>query len=259
MTEITKAANDYGSGALNGLRDKVVLITGSGSGLGEATAHAFVRQGAKVAVLDVNAAAAQRVKQALGVCDTGSMAIACDVSDAAEAGKSVEAVINRFGRLDVLVNNAAIDYTSPVREMTIEQWQKVIAVNLTGPFVLAKAALPHLARSRGHIVNVASIAATRAWANASAYHASKWGLVGFSRALGVECRADGVRVTTLLPGGMRTHFFDRFLEQGIPMPDEANLQDPSSVAEVIVFSVALPRNSALQEVIVTPMTETSWP
>jgi short-subunit dehydrogenase len=111
----------------------------------------------------------------------------------------------------------------------------------------------------GHIVKIASTASTRAWANAAAYHASKWGLVGFGRALGVEGRPDNIRVTTIIPGGMRTHFFDRFVDQGIPMPDERNLQDPANVAEVIVFAVRMPVQSALQEVIVTPLTETSWP
>ena len=82
----------------------------------------------------------------------------------------------------------------------------------------------------GHIINVASTAATRAWANASAYHASKWGLLGLGRGLGVEGRADNIRVTTIIAGGMRTHFFDRFAELGIPMPDASNLQDPANVA-----------------------------
>lgn len=96
---------------------------------------------------------------------------------------------------------------------------QVIAVNLRGPFVMAKDAMQMMKQQHsGHIINIASTVATRAWANASAYHASKWGLVGFSRGLGVEGRVDGIRVTTIIPGGMRTHFFDRFAEQGIPMP-----------------------------------------
>ena len=111
----------------------------------------------------------------------------------------------------------------------------------------------------GHIINIASTAATRAWANASAYHASKWGQLGFSRGLGVEGRSDAIRVTTIIPGGMRTHFFDRFVGQGIPMPEERNLQEPANVADVIVFAAQVPPESALQEVIITPLTETSWP
>jgi NAD(P)-dependent dehydrogenase (short-subunit alcohol dehydrogenase family) len=144
--------------------------------------------------------------------------------------------------------------------MTVAQWDQVIGVNLRGPFLVAKAALPIMRRQGGgHIFNIASTAATRAWANAAAYHASKWGLVGFGRGLGVEGRADHVRVTTVIPGGMRTHFFDRFVEQGIPLPDEANLQDPANVASVIVFAAMLPPESNIPEVMVMPLTETSWP
>ncbi len=136
----------------------------------------------------------------------------------------------------------------------------MISVNLRGPFLFAKAAWPIMQRQQsGHIINVASTAATRAWANAAAYHASKWGLVGFGRGLGVEGRPNDIRVTTIISGGMRTHFFDRFIEQGIPMPEQQNLQDPANVAEVIVFAAQVPRESALQEVIITPLTETSWP
>jgi NAD(P)-dependent dehydrogenase (short-subunit alcohol dehydrogenase family) len=144
--------------------------------------------------------------------------------------------------------------------MSIKQWDQVIGVNLRGPFLLAKAVLPHMQQQNGgHIVNIASTAATRAWANASAYLASKWGLVGFSRGLSVEGRPHNIRVTTIIPGGMRTHFFDRFADQGIPMPDEANLQDPTVVADVIISAVRLPQQSVMQEVLVTPLTESSWP
>ena len=144
--------------------------------------------------------------------------------------------------------------------MTVAQWDRVIGVNLRGPFLVAKAVFPVMKRlAGGDIVNVASTAALRAWGNASAYHASKWGLVGFSRGLGVEGRADGIRVTTIIPGGMNTHWFDRFPEQGIPLPDQSNLQDPANVADAIAYAVALPRGSVMQEMLITPLSETSWP
>lgn len=244
----------------NPLQGKVALVTGAGSGLGEATARAFAGAGCSVVCIDINGEAAERVRRDLTNQDTKSLALQCDVSNAGAVLKRVEAVDAHFGRLDIVVNCAAIDHTLSVDEMTVEQWDQVINVNLRGPFLLAKAALPLMRRQHsGHIINVASTAATRAWANASAYHASKWGLVGFSRGLGVEGRADGIRVTTIIPGGMRTHFFDRFTEQGIPMPEQQNLQDPANVARVIVFATQVPPESALQEVIITPMTETSWP
>lgn len=245
---------------MDSLKGKVVLVTGAGSGLGEATAHAFARAGCSVACVDINGKEAARVSQDLVSQDTMSIAIQCDVSDASAVVHTVQSVYEQLKRLDIIVNCAAIDYTLSVDEMTVEQWDRVINVNLRGPFLFAKAALPLMRQQHaGHIINIASTAATRAWANASAYHASKWGLVGFSRGLGVEGRPDGIRVTTVIPGGMRTHFFDRFTEQGIPMPEERNLQEPANVADVIVFAAQVPPESALQEVIITPLTETSWP
>ena len=242
------------------LRGKVVLVTGAGSGLGQATARAFGRAGSAVACLDLNQVAAERVAREIQAGDAESVGIGCDVGDAESVFGAVEAVIGRWGRLDVAVNCAGVDYVRSVDELTVEQWDWVIGVNLRGPFLVAKAALPTMRKQKaGHIVNVASTAAVRAWGNASAYHASKWGLVGFGRGLGVEGRPDGIRVTTVIPGGMRTHWFDRFPEQGIPLPDEANLQDPATVAETILFAVRMPPGSVLQEVIVTPLTETSWP
>lgn len=242
------------------LDTKVAIVTGAGSGLGEATARALAGAGAGVACVDINAETAGNVCQSLRNADSDSLSIACDVSDADAVFRTVDQVVEHYGRLDIVVNAAAVDHTVSVDEMTIEQWDQVIGINLRGPFLFAKAALPAMKRQQsGHFVNVASTAAVRAWGNASAYHASKWGLIGFSRGLGVEGREDGIRTTTIIPGGMRTHFFDRFIEQGIPMPDEANMQDPANVADLIVYALQMPRETALQEVIVTPVTETSWP
>ncbi len=242
------------------LTGKVVLVTGAGSGLGEATARAFAAAGCSIACIDLNQAGAERVSQSLLTQDIKSLALPCDVSNADAVFSTVQTVVEQFGRLDIIVNCAAIDHTVSVEEMSVEQWDRVIGVNLRGPFLFAKAALPIMRQQHGgQIFNVASTAAVRAWANASAYHATKWGLIGFSRGLGVEGRADNIRVTTIIPGGMRTHFFDRFVDQGIPMPEEKNLQDPATVASTIVFAAQIPPESALQEVMVTPLTETSWP
>ena len=243
-----------------GLKGKVALVTGAGSGLGEATARAFAEAGCVVACVDLNRHAIERVCSDLMRRDATTLPLAFDVSDAPAVFDAIEQVTAKLGRLDIIVNCAAIDHTLSVDEMTVEQWDQVLAVNLRAPFLFAKAAWPHMERQGGgQIFNIASTAATRAWANAAAYHASKWGLVGFSRGLGVEGRAANIRVTTIIPGGMRTHFFDRFVEQNIPMPDERNLQDPANVARAIVFAATVPEDSAMQEVIITPMTETSWP
>ena len=242
------------------LRGKAVLITGAGSGLGEAAARAFAAEGCAVACLDRNASGAERVAGEMRGKGVEAVALACDVSDPDGVLGAVRSAADRFGRLDIAVNCAAVDHTYPAEELTLKQWDQILQVNLRGPFLVSKAAWPYMKRQRsGHIVNIASTAAVRAWANTSAYHASKWGLIGFSRGLGVEGRADGIRVTTVIPGGMRTHFFDRFAEQGIPMPDEGNLQAPETVADAIVYAVKVPPESALQELILTPVNETSWP
>jgi NAD(P)-dependent dehydrogenase (short-subunit alcohol dehydrogenase family) len=239
---------------------KVILITGAGSGLGEATAHVFAEAGYGVACVDINGNGAERVRDDLIANDHPAIAIQGDVSDEATVFGAVDRTVRELGRLDVVVNNAAVDHTVSVAEMSVGQWDQVVGVNLRGPFLFAKAAWPVMVgQGYGHIVNVASTAATRAWANAAAYHATKWGIVGFGRGLGVEGREHGIRVTTIIPGGMRTHFFDRFVDQGIPMPDEANLQDPRNVARTMLFAVQMPAGSTVQEVIVTPTTETSWP
>ncbi len=244
----------------NDLHGKVVLITGAGSGLGEATAQAFAEAGAMVACIDVRQAAAEQTSNKLLQQDIRSLAIACDVSNAISVQTTVQTIVEQLGRLDIIVNCAAIDHTVSVEEMTIEQWDQVIGVNLRGPFLLAKAAWPHLkSQHSGHIINIASTAALRSWANASAYHASKRGLIGFGQGLSVEGREHGIRVTTIIPGGMSTHFFDRFVDQGIPMPDPKNLQSPATVATAIVFAAQVPPESAIQEMLITPFTETSWP
>ena len=239
------------------LTGRVVLVTGAGSGLGAATARAFAAAGCRVAGLDRDGEAAART---IAELPGEPLAVPCDIGDQAAVAAAVETVAGRYGQLDIVVNCAAIDHTLSIEELTVEQWDQVLAVNLRGPFLLAKAAWPLMRRQRsGHIFNIASTAAVRAWANTGPYHASKWGLVGFSRGLGVEGREHGIRVTTIIPGGMRTHFFDRFVEQGIPLPDPDTLQDPATVADAIVFAARVPPESSLQELILTPVNETSWP
>ncbi|MHB0868457.1 MAG: SDR family oxidoreductase [Chloroflexota bacterium] len=238
------------------VRGKVAIVTGAASGLGEASARAIAQAGAAVAVVDLNMDRAEAVATKLREAGSTAMALAADVSEAGQVSETVEAVLKGFGRVDFLINNAGTDYVLPITEMTIEQWDQVIGVNLRGAFLFAKAVFPAMQQQGGgHIVNIASTAAKRAWANAAAYHASKWGLLGFTHALGVEGRPHRIKATALVPGGMQTHFFDKL----DPPPDLANLQDPANVARVILFVLTQPVESAIQEVIVTPLTETSWP
>ncbi|HEU0113356.1 MAG TPA: SDR family NAD(P)-dependent oxidoreductase, partial [Thermomicrobiales bacterium] len=139
------------------LRGKAALVTGAGSGLGEATALALGRAGCAVACLDQNREGAARTAAALTEMDTEALGFECDVSDAGSIFAAVERALAAWGRIDIAVNCAAVDYVTSVDEMSIDQWDRVIAVNLRGPFLVAKAVLPAMKRQQsGHIVHIAS-------------------------------------------------------------------------------------------------------
>ena len=238
------------------LAGRVAIVTGGGRGLGEAICRCLAEAGASVVACDIRPDSAQAVAESIRAGGGEARALGLDVTDGDQAGAAVDQALGAYGGLDVLVNNAGIDATLPFDEMPAETFDRILDVNLRGPVVMARAVFPHLRQQgAGHIVNVASTAAKRAWPNASAYHASKWGLVGFSHALHTEARAFGIKVTAIVAGGMRTSFlFDRF-----PDLDPGVLQDPASVAETIRFVLTQPDGTVIPEVTVLPMRETSWP
>ncbi len=241
---------------LSTLEGHVALVTGGAGGLGEATCTVLSEEGASVIVADIRSDQARTVAEKLTASGYRAQAVALDVCDEVQIQKTIADIVAQYGRLDVLINNAAIDKTVSVEELTGDEWHRIIGINLSGPFLLSKYALPQMKRQkRGHIVNIVSTAAKRAWPNAAAYHASKWGLLGLSHALHTEARPYGVKVTALVAGGMRTPFLlDRF-----PDIDLATLQDPRNVAETIRFLLAQPAETVIPEVMVIPMRETSWP
>ena len=238
------------------LKDHVAFITGGAGGLGAATARSLADAGAVVVVADVRSNAAEKIADEIRASGGKAMALGCDVRDGHAAEHAVGVVVGAYGRLDVVVNNAGTDVTLPVTELSLADWDRVLGVNLHGPFALARAAFPVMRdQGKGQIVNVVSTAAKRAWANASAYHASKWGLLGLSHALHVEGRAVGIRVTAVIAGGMRTPF----LLERFPELDPSQLQDPATVAATIRFVLGMPEESVIAEITVIPMRETSWP
>jgi NADP-dependent 3-hydroxy acid dehydrogenase YdfG len=234
------------------LSGAVALVTGSGSGLGAAIARELAVAGASVVVADIRQDAATNVASELD----GAMAMHLDVADDQSARSAVEATLARWGRLDVLVNNAGVDRTASFADLTAEDWDRVIDVNLRGPVTMSRAVWSVMAAERrGAVINITSTAATRAWANASAYHATKWGLLGFSRALHVEGRGLGIAVTAVIAGGMETPFLlDRF-----PEIDRSTLQDPRNVAKVIRMVLQSPSGTVIPEIMVLPEGESSWP
>jgi NAD(P)-dependent dehydrogenase (short-subunit alcohol dehydrogenase family) len=238
------------------LQGKVILVTGGGRGLGAAICKVLGHAGARMAVADVRSQIATEVADALRRGGVEAWPIAVDVSDPGDVQRAIDRLLSHAGRLDAIVNNAGIDVTCSIEELSIPDWDRVLRTNLSAAFYVSKLAVPHLKRSPGgHVVNIVSTAARRAWPNASAYHASKWGLLGLSHALHAELRAHGIKVTAIVAGGMRTPFLlDRFPD--IPME---NLQDPETVAQAVRFALLQPPGSVIPELMVLPMRETSWP
>jgi NAD(P)-dependent dehydrogenase (short-subunit alcohol dehydrogenase family) len=152
-----------------------------------------------------------------------------------------------------------------VAELSGSDWDRIVRTNLTGPFLMAKYAAaamgPKTAQGGGgHIVNIASTASKRAWPNAAAYHATKWGLLGLSHALHAELRPQGIKVSAVVAGGMRTPFLlDRFLLDRFPDIDPQVLQDPMNVARAVRFVLTQPEETVIPELMVLPMRESSWP
>lgn len=222
-----------------------VIVTGGASGLGAAVAQAVAERGGTPVVLDIKAPS------------SGFEWEHVDLAHAREAEAAVRRVADRHGGIDAAVTAAGIDSCGRIEDVDPEHWDRVVAVNLVGTAAIARAAVPYLERCCGRIVTVASTLGLRALSDATAYCASKFGVVGFSRALAVET-AGRVGVTCLIPGGMQTAFFDGRDEQYKPPPD-AVLAPPEQVAETVVFALTRPNGTEVRELIVTTSTESSWP
>ena len=239
------------------LHGQVALITGGSRGLGAAIAQVLGESGMRVLLADIDLDRAKDRAALLGERDIEAVPLSLDVSDPRQCEEVIAAAVRDFGRLDVLINNAAVDVTAPLTELAVEDWQRVLNTNLSGPLLMTKyASARMLTQPRGgHIVNIASTASKRAWPNASAYHATKWGLLGLSHALHAELRAQNVRVSAIVAGGMKTPFLlDRF-----PGIDETKLQDPMNVARAVRWVLQQPEGTVIPELTVLPTQETSWP
>lgn len=237
-------------------KSKVALITGGGSGLGTAICYSLAEAGATIVVADVRSDTAEKVASKLRAEGSEAMSVVLDVSDENSAAQAIKQVTDKYGKIDFLVNCAGTDLTVPIEELSVKDWHRIIGVNLDGPFIMSKLAFEVMKKQGGgHVINIVSTAAKRAWANASVYHASKWGLLGLSHALHVEGRAQNIKVTAIISGGMRTPFI---LERFPDTPLE-NLQDPRNVADTIRYVLSQPAETVIPEVTVIPMRETSWP
>ena len=214
------------------------IVTGAATGIGEAIAHRLAGAGATIAIVDIDLAGAQRVANTIG---NGSFAVRADVSDAAEVNDAVGQVLKRTGRIDILVNNAGIAGPSaPIWEQTDQQWQRNIAINLTGVFNFCRAVIPHMReRGYGRIVNIASIAGKEGNPRMVPYSATKAGVIGLTKSLGKEVATEGICVNAVAPAVVQTQILDQltpeqvaYMTEKIPMRRTGK---PQEIAAVVHF------------------------
>jgi len=222
-----------------------VLVTGGASGLGAAVADAIARVGGSPFVLDRKAP------------HDGLQWSEVDLADTRAAEAVVREVAEQRGGLNAVVTAAGVDACGRIEDVSGQDWERVIAVNLLGTAAVVRAALPYLEEGHGRVVTVGSTLGLRVLSDATAYCASKFGVVGFTRALAIET-AGRIGVTLLIPGGMQTAFFDGREERYKP-PSDAKLAPPQEVATAVVFALQRPPGVELRELVVCPSTESSWP
>jgi 2-dehydro-3-deoxy-L-rhamnonate dehydrogenase (NAD+) len=222
-----------------------VLITGGASGLGAAIARAVTDAGGTAIVLD---------RDISGVAEHGFEG---DVSDTRGTEALVARIAEQYDGLDAVVTAAGIDRPAALGDISGEDWERIVAVNLLGTVAAVRGALPALTASHGKVVTVSSSLGIKAVGDATAYCASKFGVIGFTRSLAAESKGR-IGVTTLIPSGMKTRFFDDRDERYKPQ-DDSRLQEPSDVAAAVLFALSQPTTSEIRELVITHPEEDSWP
>ena len=229
------------------LKDKVALVTGAASGIGKATAVLFAQEGAKVMCADLHGEGAERVAQEIGSGGGEAASLQVDVAKGADVERMVRQTVERWGRLDVLVNNAGIYFILPLAQVPEEEWDRLININLKGVYLGCKYAIPQMvSQGKGAIVNTASIAGLRGAANWTTYCASKGGVVQLTKALAMEVARLNVRVNCVCPGIIDTGMFDQAVDM-VPVGKEelaamigeshpmGRIGRPEEVAAAILF------------------------
>lgn len=231
------------------LEGRVALVTGASRGIGAAVARALAAEGARLGL-------ASRSGEDLGI--DGAVGVACDVRDAAQVEAVTQATVDAHGRLDLVVANAGVGAYGPFLEVDPEEIERMIDVNLKGTIHTARATLPHLiAAGGGDFVSLASVAGVRAFPGEAVYNASKFGQVGFTRALDGELREQGVRCTSICPGGVATDFA-MGTGRTPGMPDLEGMMSAEDVAEFVLFAVTRPRGLRMLTTTFRPASEASW-
>ncbi len=222
-----------------------VIVTGGNSGLGRAVVDA------------IRAAGGSAVSFDLETSGRSPDEVVVDVSDRVAVERAVHAAAREFGSLTAVVTAAGVDACGPFAEVPGDAWERVIGVNLLGTASIVRAALPYLEQSGGRVVTIASTLGLKAVSDATAYCASKFGVIGFTRSLAVELK-NRVGVTCLIPGGMHTNFFEGRSEQYRP-PSDWKANQPADVADAVVFALSQPPGCEVRELVICPSGEDSWP
>ncbi len=209
---------------------KTTIVTGGSKGIGYGIAEALVEEGWHVAITGRNQSSLDdAVRRLSQISKDHVMGIVADVRNFAQQQAVVDNVVNTWGQLDALIANAGIGHFGSIETLTHEQWHETIDTNLTGVFYGIQAAIPALKKSQGYIITIASLAGTNFFAGGSAYNASKFGLVGFTQAVMLDLRGYGIKVSTIMPGSVATHFNGH-----IPVADDAWKIQPEDIGELVV-------------------------
>ncbi len=229
------------------LSNKTVYITGGTKGIGYGIAQVLLNHGMRVAISGRDNSAAQDAAKHLTNDPDRVLGLGSDVRKAEDEQRAVEQVLQKWGHLDVLVANAGVGHFAPIEEMSADQWHQVIDTNLTGVFHSVKASVAALKKSKGYIFTMASLAGTNFFAAGAAYNASKFGLVGFSQAIMLDLRYDGIKVTTLMPGSVSSYFAGR-----TPSEDDAWKIQPEDIGQMIVDLLNMPARTLPSKIEVRP-------
>lgn len=214
---------------MKNLTDKVAYITGGSKGIGFGIATSLLAEGMKIAITSRSLDAAQAAAQTLSKDESKVLALQSDVISPEAEMSSVKKVIEKFGRLDVLVANAGVGHFANIENLSEKDWRETIDTNLTGVFHSVKASIDPLKKTKGYIITIASLAGTNFFENGAAYNASKFGLVGFSQAIMLDLRRLGIKVTTIMPGSVATHFNNHK-----PGKEDAWKIQPEDIGQMVV-------------------------
>ncbi len=228
---------------------KVALITGGSKGIGFGIAESLLKSGYKVAITSRTIDSANQAASLL-VAHGDVLAIEADVKNFQSQQSAVNLIIEKWGQLDILIANAGVGSFAPIDEMDIELWNDILDTNLTGVFYSIKASVEEIKRNQGHIFTISSLAGTNFFAGGSAYNASKFGLTGFTQSVMLDLRKYGVKVSTIMPGSVATHFNDH-------SPDAENDAwkiQPEDMGKLIVDLLAMPARTLPSKIEIRPTT-----